>query len=72
MNKIRKLLAHLHKWFKTYVIGTLTVFPVVWIAAPQLQALLPPKAVSVCASVAGAVMLWQLLAAKRAEKAAKS
>lgn len=67
MNKIRALIAHLHAWFRTYVIGTLAVFPVVWLATPQLQAMLPPKAVSALASLAGAVMLYQALKAKRAE-----
>lgn len=62
------MIDHIRKWFREYVLGTVAVFPIVWLSTPELQNLLPPKAVSIGASIAGAVLLSQRLRAKRAEQ----
>lgn len=41
------------KWGSTYVFAAIVAFPTVWLASPELQALLPPKVVSVIAPVVG-------------------
>lgn len=41
------------KWHSTYVFGVLSVFPLVWLGSPELQALLPPKLVSAIAPAIG-------------------
>lgn len=37
------------KWHSTWVFAVLATFPTVWLASPDLQALLPPKIVSAVA-----------------------
>lgn len=37
------------RWHSTYVFTVLAVFPAVWLASPELQAMLPPKLVSTIA-----------------------
>ena len=37
------------RWHSTWVFATLAIFPTVWLANPDLQALLPPKIVSAIA-----------------------
>jgi hypothetical protein len=41
------------KWHSTYVFGLISVFPLVWLNSPELQALLPPKLVSEIAPFVG-------------------
>lgn len=49
------------KWHSTYVFAVLAIFPTVWLASPELQALLPPKLVSAIAPfVAGIGFLVRL------------
>lgn len=43
------------KWHSTYVFAVLAIFPTVWLASPELQALLPPKLVSAIAPFVAAV-----------------
>lgn len=43
------------KWHSTYVFALLAVFPTVWLASPELQALLPAKLVSAVAPAVAAV-----------------
>jgi hypothetical protein len=63
------VIAHLRKWFREYIVATVSLFPVVWLATPQLQTLLPPKAVSVLASIAGGILLAKsLIAARKAQQ----
>lgn len=51
------------KWHSTYVFALLAVFPTVWLASPELQALLPAKLVSAVAPfVAGIGFLVRLRA----------
>lgn len=43
------------KWHSTWVFGVLAVFPAVWLASPELQALLPPTWVSAAAPIVAVV-----------------
>lgn len=46
------LIPDARNWWKlhsNWVFGVLAVFPVVWLSSPDLQAMLPPKAVSAIA-----------------------
>lgn len=40
---------HWWRWHSTYVFAVMAVFPTVWLASPDLQALLPPQIVSLLA-----------------------
>lgn len=51
------------RWHSTYVFAVLAIFPTVWLASPELQALLPAKLVSAIAPfVAGIGFLVRLRA----------
>lgn len=41
------------RWGSTYVFAALIAFPSIWLASPDLQALLPPRLVSVIAPFVG-------------------
>lgn len=57
---------HLRKFAVQYVLAFVTAFTTVWVANPGLQAMLPPKAVSVIAGlVAGASLLKLTIAGMR-------
>lgn len=43
------------KWHSTYVFAVLAIFPTVWLASPDLQALLPPRLVSMIAPPVAAI-----------------
>lgn len=43
------------KWGSTYVFAAIVAFPSIWLASPELQALLPPKLVSAVAPFVGAL-----------------
>lgn len=42
-------------WHRTAIFGVVAIFPVIWLQHPELQALMPPKAVSIAGSVIGAL-----------------
>ncbi len=41
------------RWGSTYVFAAIVAFPGIWLASPELQALLPPKLVSMVAPFVG-------------------
>lgn len=41
------------RWGSTYVFAAIVAFPSIWLASPELQALLPPKLVSAVAPFVG-------------------
>lgn len=43
------------KWHSTYVFAVLAIFPAVWLASPDLQALLSPRLVSTIAPFVAAL-----------------
>ena len=43
------------KWHSTYVFAVLAIFPTVWLASPDLQALISPRLVSAIAPFVAAL-----------------
>lgn len=42
-----------YRWGSTYVFAAIVAFPSIWLASPDLQALLPPRVVSAIAPFVG-------------------
>lgn len=52
------------KWHSTWVFAVLAIFPAVWLASPDLQALLPPRLVSIIAPPVAAIGFFLRLRAQ--------
>lgn len=53
-----KLIPDARNWWRlhsNWIFGLFAVFPVVWLSSPDLQAMLPPKAVSAIAPVVAVI-----------------
>jgi len=58
---------HCWRWGSTYVFAAIVAFPGIWLASPELQALLPPKLVSAIAPAVG-VLGFAIRITQRARK----